>query len=561
MPSMKIQGKEYVIAKIFAGDEFAFVIPEYQRPYAWTTEQAEELLTDLLAMMGDDDTLEVEELPPYFLGSIVLIKEEGKAESIVVDGQQRLTTLTILLAALREVGNDDEITPFLYQARQRHVVGSEDRYRLITREEDRDFFKRYIQERNGFNSINSINTASLSDSQKNIVSNAKLFLTKLIELSDDRRNQLVGFILNRCVMIVVTSLDSDSAYRIFSILNDRGLDLSHTDILKAELIGKLSAEKQKQYAKRWVDLEDELGRSAFEDLFAHVRMIHRRLKMRESILKEFRQYVIASRSPQEVIDDILKPFGESFGDILTEGFESASRAEEVNALFGWLKRIDNVDWIPPAIAFLSANRNAPDKLVEYFTLLERLAASMFVRRVNITSRIDRYGSVLRSFADGQDISDASSPLQLSVQEKRDTLTALDGDIYNIPRVPLYILQRLDHALSDGDATYNYKTISIEHVLPQNPKDSSKWVADFPNASERESMTHKIGNLVLLNRRKNASASNLEFDQKKEKYFKKNRVSPFPLTTDVLREEQWTPSVVQDRQSKLIDTLAVVWNLK
>lgn len=561
MSSMKIQGKEFVVAKIFAGDEFAFLIPEYQRPYAWTTEQSEELFTDLLAIMGDDESLSVEELSPYFLGSIVLIKEEGKADSVVVDGQQRLTTLTLLLAALREVGNDDEITTFLYQAKQKHVVGSEDRYRLLLREEDREFFKKHVQDRNGFQQLLKLDTTSLTDSQVNFVKNGKLFYDGLKRLSDERRDQLVGFILNQCVMIVVTSLDRDSAYRIFSILNDRGLDLSHTDILKAEIIGKFSVDKQKPYAKKWVDLENQLGRSAFEDMFAHIRMIYRRSKMRESILKEFRQYVVTGRPPQEIVDDILLPYGASFDDILTECFECKNNAEEINALFGWLKRIDNVDWVPPAIAYLTKNRNESEAVLKFFVHLERLAASMFIRRVNITSRIERFGSVLKTMADGHDLYAGASPLQLSSLEKAATFKALDSDIYNLPRVPLFVLQRLDSALADGTATYNYKTISIEHVLPQTPKAASKWVSDFSDEKQRKDATHKIGNLVLLNRRKNASASNFDFSEKKEKYFKNDGVSPFPLTTEVLGETEWTPLVVTNRQKRLVDKLAEVWKLK
>ena len=561
MSSMKIQGKEHIVAKIFAGDEFAFLIPDYQRPYAWTIEQAEELLTDLLAMMGDDESVNVKDLPPYFLGSIVLIKEEGKADSIVVDGQQRLTTLTLLLAAIREVADDDAITTFLYQAKQKHVVGSEDRYRLLLREEDREFFKKYVQDRNGFGQLLKIDATSLTDSQTNIVTNGKLFHERLKKLSVDRRDQLVGFILNQCVMIVVTSLDRDSAYRIFSVLNDRGLDLSHTDILKAEIIGKFSADKQKPYAKKWVDLENQIGRSAFENLFAHVRMVYRRAKMRESILKEFRQYVVSGRSPQETVDDILLPYGASFDDILTESFESKSNAEEINKLFGWLKCIDNVDWIPPAIAYLTKNRNESEKVLKFFVHLERLAASMFVRRVIITSRIERYGSVLKAMADGHDLYAAGSPLQLSALEKTETRGALDSDIYNLPRVPLFVLQRLDHALSDGTATYNYKTISIEHVLPQNPKAGSKWLSDFPDEKQRKQMTHKIGNLILLNRRKNTSAGNFDFSDKTEKYFKMDGISPFPLTTEVLGVKEWTPSVVANRQRRLVEKLADVWKLK
>ncbi len=560
MPATKIHGKEYVIAKIFSGDEFAFVIPEYQRPYAWTTEHAEELFDDLLAMMGDDVALSVESLPEYFLGSIVLIKDEGHAEAVVVDGQQRLTTLTILLSALREVSNDDQITPFLYQAKQKYVVGSEDRYRLLLREEDRQFFKSHVQARDGFKKLLQLDTGGLTDSEKNVCQNARLFHGRLTKVSRPQRDQLVAFILNKCVLIVVTSLDRDSAYRIFSILNDRGLDLSHTDILKAEIIGNLPGDKVKPYARKWVDLEDRLGRAAFEDLFAHIRMIYRQAKLRETILKEFRDHVRSRHSPQELVDDVLLPHGESFEDIRTESFESTSRAEDVNALFGWLNRLDNADWVPPAIAYLTGHRNESDNLVRFLALLERLAASLFIRRVNITKRIERYGRVLKAIAGGEDVFGANSPLQLSDEEKNTTKLALDGDVYSLPRVPLYILQRLDRALSDGTATYNYKTISIEHVLPQTPEDGSEWTTLFPDDAERIKLTNLIGNLVLLNRRTNTSARNYDFATKKEKYFKTRGVCPFPLTTDVLNEATWTPAVVRGRQHRLVAKLAEVWKL-
>ena len=90
---------EQPVAKIFS-DDYVFRIPGYQRPYAWTTDQAQELFDDLLMFMQAAGG-PVEEMPPYFLGSIVLIKEEGAPQADVVDGQQRLTTLTVLLAAIR----------------------------------------------------------------------------------------------------------------------------------------------------------------------------------------------------------------------------------------------------------------------------------------------------------------------------------------------------------------------------------------------------------------------------------------------------------------------------
>src|SRR5258705_13611816 len=97
--SKTLVAHEEPLSKIFS-DDYVFRIPSYQRPYAWATEQGRELFEDLLGSM-QSDAGPVEEMSPYFLGSIVLIKQEANPMADVVDGQQRLTTLTILLAALR----------------------------------------------------------------------------------------------------------------------------------------------------------------------------------------------------------------------------------------------------------------------------------------------------------------------------------------------------------------------------------------------------------------------------------------------------------------------------
>src|SRR5690242_16420558 len=100
MSQMTIHGSEYPVKKIFS-DDFFFTIPRYQRPYSWTTEQSEELYQDLLRAIHDFKG-PVEEVAPYFMGSILLIKDENPPSEII-DGQQRLTTLTMLLSAIRSL--------------------------------------------------------------------------------------------------------------------------------------------------------------------------------------------------------------------------------------------------------------------------------------------------------------------------------------------------------------------------------------------------------------------------------------------------------------------------
>ncbi len=159
MSKMNIHGSEYPIKKIFS-DDFVFTIPLYQRAYAWTTEESEELLQDLMRAM-DSYEASIDDLPPYFLGSIVLIKgDEPLAE--VIDGQQRLTTLTILLAALRSFIKSEYVeglTSFLCE-KGNAITGTPKRYRLRLRERDAQFFQKYIQDEGWYFTIRANNPGS-----------------------------------------------------------------------------------------------------------------------------------------------------------------------------------------------------------------------------------------------------------------------------------------------------------------------------------------------------------------------------------------------------------------
>src|SRR5256714_8698748 len=240
MSKMNIRGSEYPLKRIFSAD-FVFTIPPYQRAYAWTTEESEELLQDLLrAMHGEEES--IDELPPYFLGSIVLIKDD-EPDAQVVDGQQRLATLTMLLSALRSLVKPeyiDGLTSFLCE-KGNIITGTPKRYRLRLRERDAEFFQKYIQDEDGIEGLKNLCNASLPESQRNIRDNTLGFVRELQKLSEDQLINLTRFIITRCFLIVVavSSPDLDAVYRIFSVLNNRGLNLSYPDILKAAIISDI----------------------------------------------------------------------------------------------------------------------------------------------------------------------------------------------------------------------------------------------------------------------------------------------------------------------------------
>ena len=201
---------EQAISKIFSND-YVFRIPDYQRPYAWTPEQARDLLDDLTGFMkasGGD----IEDMPPYFLGSIVLIKSELAPDADVVDGQQRLTTLTVLLSAIRTIlpgGSGSDITQLIYE-KGSQILGTRDRFRLTLRARDAEFFQDYIQREDGFSNLISLGDQS-SDSRRNLRDNAKLFKSRLQAMSDQERLDLAQFIVTRCFLVAVATADLDSA--------------------------------------------------------------------------------------------------------------------------------------------------------------------------------------------------------------------------------------------------------------------------------------------------------------------------------------------------------------
>jgi uncharacterized protein with ParB-like and HNH nuclease domain len=556
-----IHATEKALSKIFSKD-FAFSIPAYQRPYAWTTEQASELLSDLLSFLGDESD-SATDANPYFLGSIVLIKSEDTPQSDVVDGQQRLTTLTILLAVLRALLNpakSSKITEYIYQEND-PIEGVLGGYRLKLRDKDKDFFCKYIQDGKSLDTLFSLDASLLTDSQRNIQKNTRYFFDKLKQKSEQQLDQFIFYLMTRCFLVMVSTPDLDSAYRIFSVLNSRGLDLSLTDILKAEIIGSIPSSQQPKYTKIWENEEEELGRETFQELFAHIRMIFLRSKLREAALNEFRKDILPKQKPDKFIDDVLKPYSDALEIIKAENYKSnESDAKVINSLFRWLNKIDNVDWIPPAILYFSLNYYHPDKLKRFFTDLERLAAGLMISRADINSRISRYGKLLAAIEAGADLYAPESPLQLTTDEINRIVETLDGDLYLIKRISKYVLLRLDSAITDGDALYDYPVITIEHVLPQNPSEGSTWLQWFPTEEDRLKYVHRIGNLALLSKKKNSEASNYSFKDKKNVYFSRKCVVSFALTSRVLKQVEWNPETIEQLQSSSLQSLKEVWRL-
>ena len=504
----------------------------------------------------------------YFLGSIVLIKNDREPKSSVVDGQQRISTLTMLFAVLRSVMPEaaDDITDFLYK-KGKVSLGETNEYRLIAREEDIDFFRTFIQEPGGITRLVA-STDKLEDSRLRFRENATLLLEKASALSSAEREALWKFLANDCSLVVISTPDLEAAYRIFSVLNNRGLDLAPIDILKAAVLGSIRTiagdAKSRAYAKQWSQIESALGRDAFGDLFVHIRTIYAKQKQRATLVKEFQDYVTEYKAPIDLVDKVIKPYAEVWDFVRDSDFEATEYAEVVNDYLSWLNRVDFKDWVPPALVYFKRFRQQPSLLASFFKSLERLTYFLLVTKVGINERIDTYAALTKEIEVETFDGDAAvlKTLDLTDKQKREFLEALDGDIYRrLPKARMALMLRLEALVSDGSKKQAFAHLSLEHVLPQTPPNGSEWMTWFPDDDARDSWTHRLANLVPLHVRKNPAASNYDFVTKRNVYFSgKGTSSPFILTNEVRGLSDWTPALLGTRQQRLVGVLSKHWSL-
>ena len=560
--SSKITGKEYPLSKIFSSD-FEYHIPGYQRPYSWTKEETGLLFDDLYNFFQEEKS------DNYFLGSIVLIKEEQKRYAEVIDGQQRLTTLSILFSAMADAFGDSECKSdckaYLCE-KGKALEGIEAKPRVFLRDADHPFFYKYIQNVQ-LDALVALDPVTLdTEAKKHIRENCALLREKLkdIFLDDKQRLEFTQFLLTRCYLVVVSTPSQESAFRIFTVMNSRGLDLLPTDIIKSTVIGNLPKEKQQEYTEKWEGLEELTGCDGFNEVFTHTRTIFVKERQKKTLREEFEEYILKTVSPKRLIDDYLVPYTNAYVQLKNCEFTATHHADEVNGLLFWLNKTNNSDWMPPAIKFLAEHPNDSEYVLWFIRKLERLASYLLVTAQDVNHRVDRYKWLLVEM-EGRPDSTLTSPLrniELTDWEKEHFRQTLDGEIYTMTAQRRnYIIQRLDSFMSDGGASYNQKLFTIEHVLPQHPPVHGSWPELWPDEQERMYWLNRIANLVPLTRQRNSAAQNYGFTTKKEKYFQsKGGTSSYVLTTQVINEPKWTPDVVKKRQETLNEVFAEKWEL-
>ncbi len=555
-----IEAHQHPVSEVL-GDKFLHEIPAYQRPYAWTADEAQQLLLDL------QEAVEAQSSEPYFLGSIVLIRPKGEKIGQVVDGQQRLTTLTILAAVLRDAATDDKqrealssvvyIEPNEYKEQVEAV-------RLLAHEQDRIFFREAIQMPGATAKVGPPQKP-INEAQEHMWDNARALAGLIKEMDEAQRKRLVTFLLNKCILVVVSTESRAAALRIFRVLNDRGMDLSNADVIKADLLAKFKDQgSMTHHAGLWRQFETDLGREEFESLLEVLRFVREEGKNRRTLSEAFAERFRTADAEQVRIffNQELTPANSLYSRILDKDassfpLELTGRATEV--LEG-LALVPNRDWTPVATAAW-LKLGSTIELVECLERLEGLAWVMQLARRYDTQRMNRYVEVLRGLKVSAD--SLSAALTLLPDEASEAWQALQGPLYGrFPtRVVRAILERLDRLLAEQPVSWaGQKT--VEHILPQSPEAGA--YTSF-TVEHRLLVTHTLGNLVLLTSRKNSGASNLAFPDKVKVYFglagSAKKRATYASAQELAHLQDWNLAAYQDRQGRHAKLLAERWSIK
>jgi Protein of unknown function DUF262 len=232
-----VQAQEHIVARtvgqIFS-DAYAFEVPCYQRPYVWEEDDVRQLLSDLLDAMDHRRTSG----GMYFLGSIFLIKSWSDPQSKIINGQNRLTTLTIMLSVLRDLTTEKEKRfdrrQYIFQKANAHR-GTSERFRVLLRNRDRRFFLKHVQQPGGTNTLPDLGI--LAGSQYRIAANVHYLRENLEALNESRRDELVAFIVQHCYLVVV-AVPTAKALVVQVMISLFRWSMSFLRGLKGEVSGK-----------------------------------------------------------------------------------------------------------------------------------------------------------------------------------------------------------------------------------------------------------------------------------------------------------------------------------
>lgn len=532
-----LDGKTIPIGPLLSQD-FFFRVPAYQRPFSWDTDNFDDLIDDVISATKDQE---------YFLGTIVLHHCKDKGHHDIVDGQQRLTSLLILFACLRDLVKEDEYKSGL-QAKilqKKSVVdGIPEKVRLEVK--DHQIFKEIVLTENG--TTKSRKESKLPEPEWRYVNAVNVFRSKLSKLSQEGIQKLITFLNQKCVVICLATEAFDDAFRLFTIVNDRGKQLRRIDVLKALNIAPdaiTSESVRNRVTQEWEIHEKGLGESTFENVFHLARLVLLKDKPQGDLLKEFENRIFAKKTVNkgEPFFDLIFEYSKLYTGIFEERDLIPSDAREHNKYRALIHIMDAEfrasEW--RACLLLFAKRFGNEGFYQFCLKMEKVYLAQWVKAIRKDERYADYSRILALIESTRKPKDVLVGITYDSQSIKQA--ASGRDLYSAS-FGKYFLLRLEIVSAEHDAPQEFTAKSVEHVLPQNPDATGYW-ADHHDLQNIDEYVNTIGNLVLLSKSKNSSGRNLDFKKKKDKYLNP-RVSDYPRSVQVLQYEDWDRKTIDKR---------------
>jgi len=549
--------------KILVKDIFStmwFRIPEYQRPYIWSKDEVNELLDDLTFAQTEKPDQE------YFLGSFVFQSKKANAaqgqefdENDLLDGQQRMTTLLILFACIRDLAKDKEAKEdcqnCIYQKGSAYrKVPERNRLLFAIRDEVQGFVDEFIKPEGSTDHEKDLEKIATGDKDKSLQNMARAILEIRRFLNDPEKKaspeRLLQFLLNKVLFIYVATQDLDDAFRLFTILNDRGVPLRNSDILKSMNLGALEKDSDKtRYAKLWEEAEGELG-DDFDRFLNHLRTILVKEKARLNLLQEFEDKIYDPTEKDKTSGKkkpaLLKKGKDTFQlverylkhyNVLLSGSnydDTGGNFRFDNLVKVMLTGLPSTDWIPPLLCYFDKFKYG--RLLEFLTQLDNKFSADWIAQYTPTDRIENMNQVIKVVESATGSGNVLTDPCFKVDADGFT-RAVEASVYG-RKFTRYLLIKLDYFYQDHAHRMVFESLSVEHVLPQNPTDGSQWKKDFTDVQRKE-WTDRLGNLVLISTTKNTSQGRSDYAEKKSKYFAK-KIDTCPNSLRVLHNTHWTP---------------------
>jgi len=536
-----------------------FIIPIYQRTYSWTEKQCEQLWDDIVQVAKN------KEIPAHFIGSIVYIEKglyqvSDVPQLLVIDGQQRLTTLSLLLAAfgkaLEEKEEEDEITTkkinnyFLFNNEE----SGEKRYKLILTQSDKDTLINLLEGRD-----------TPEKYSKNIINNFKYFQNQISKSGIDLGLLYQGI----CKLIIVDiSLDSnhDNPQLIFESLNSTGLELSQADLIRNYVLMGLEREKQEEiYKNFWYPIEEGFGHSEGTEYFDRFMRDYLTIKSGQipnirDVYSSFKEYFAsANQSVEELISDIHY-FSKFFTKLIFEKEEDI----QLNQIIHDINTL-KVDVAYPFLleVYVDFNKGqiTRDETLEIFSIVESYVFRRAICEIPTNSLNKTFANLASEIEKEKYLESIKAAFGLKDSYRRFPTDKefkskfIEKNVYNTTRIRKHLLDKLENY--ERKERVNVEDYTLEHIMPQNKNLSEEWKKDLgANWNEiQEKYLHTAGNLTLTGY--NSELSDKPFLEKRnmEGGFAD---SPIRLNGDLAKLENWNESEIVKRANTLSDKAILIW---